>query len=55
MLKLNKKSNKLIIGVHEIYGINQHMVEFCELLSDQNFDVICPNLLEREIPYNYSQ
>ncbi|MFJ8235569.1 dienelactone hydrolase family protein [Ureibacillus sp. NPDC094379] len=55
MLKLNKRSNKLIIVVHEIYGINQHMVELCEILSDQNFDVICPNLLEQEIPYNYSQ
>ncbi|WP_408010249.1 dienelactone hydrolase family protein [Pseudalkalibacillus sp. A8] len=55
MLKINKKSDKLIIIVHEIYGINQHMVDLCELLSEQNFDVICPNLLEQEIPFDYSQ
>ena len=55
MLKINKKSDKLIIVVHEIYGINQHMVDLCELLSEQNFDVICPNLLEQEITFDYSQ
>jgi dienelactone hydrolase len=55
VLKINKKSDKLIIIVHEIYGINQHMVELCELLSEQNFDVLCPNLLEQEIPFDYSQ
>lgn len=55
MVKINKKSDKLIIVVHEIYGINQHMVDLCELLSEQNFDVICPNLLEQEIPFDYFQ
>ncbi|KAB2336273.1 dienelactone hydrolase family protein [Cytobacillus depressus] len=55
MLKINKKSDNLIIVVHEIYGINQHMVDLCELLSEQNFDLICPNLFEQEIPFDYSQ
>ncbi|WP_339146170.1 MULTISPECIES: dienelactone hydrolase family protein [unclassified Sutcliffiella] len=55
MLKTNKKSDKLIIVVHEIYGINQHMVDLCELLIEQNFDVICPNLLEQEKSFDYSQ
>ena len=55
MFKINKKSDKLIIVVHEIYGINQHMVDLCELLAEQNFDVICPNLLEQEIPIDYPQ
>ncbi|EKN66560.1 dienelactone hydrolase [Neobacillus bataviensis LMG 21833] len=54
MLKINKKSDKLIIVIHEIYGINQHMVDLCELLSAQNFDVICPNLLEQEVSFDYS-
>lgn len=54
MLKINKKSDKLIIVVHEIYGINQHMVDVCNLLSEENFDIICPDLLEH-IPFDYSQ
>ncbi|KQL18230.1 dienelactone hydrolase family protein [Cytobacillus solani] len=55
MLKINNKSDKLIVVVHEIYGINQHMVDLCELLSEENFDIICPDLLEQEIPFDYSQ
>ncbi|QFT89216.1 Carboxymethylenebutenolidase [Bacillus sp. THAF10] len=55
MIKIQNKSENLIIVVHEIYGINQHMTDLCELLSEQNFDVICPNLLEQEIPFDYSQ
>jgi len=50
-----KKSDKLIILIHEIYGINQHIKNFCDLLSQQGFDVICPNLLEREQAFDYSE
>jgi dienelactone hydrolase len=31
------------------------MTDLCEILSEQNFDVICPNLLEQEIPFDYTQ
>lgn len=56
MIKLiHTKSDTAIIVIHEIYGINQHMKSFCELLSEQHFDVICPNLLERDTPFDYSQ
>lgn len=49
------KSDTAIILIHEIYGINQHMKSFCEFLSEQNFDVICPNLLGSDVPFDYSQ
>ncbi|MDR4946077.1 dienelactone hydrolase family protein [Neobacillus cucumis] len=55
MLQILKKSGNLIIVIHEIYGINQHIKNFCDLLSKQDFDVICPNLLEREQPFDYSE
>ncbi|MEH7747962.1 dienelactone hydrolase family protein [Neobacillus drentensis] len=55
MLQKLKKSGNLIIVIHEIYGINQHIKNFCDLLSKQDFDVICPNLLEREQPFDYSE
>ncbi|PAE24963.1 dienelactone hydrolase family protein [Bacillus sp. 7894-2] len=51
----DSNANSLILVIHEIYGINQHINSFCELLTKQNFDVICPNLLEREMPFDYSQ
>lgn len=52
---MHTKSDTAIIVIHEIYGINQYMKSFCGLLSEQNFDVICPNLLGRDTPFNYSQ
>ncbi|MGG1397549.1 dienelactone hydrolase family protein [Bacillus salipaludis] len=55
MLQILKKSDDLIIVIHEIYGINQHIKNFCDLLSKQDFDVICPNLLEREQSFDYSE
>ncbi|MEH6906922.1 dienelactone hydrolase family protein [Neobacillus drentensis] len=55
MLQILKKSGNLIIVIHEIYGINQHIKNFCNLLTKQDFDVICPNLLEREQPFDYSE
>ena len=55
MLQILKKSGNLIIVIHEIYGINQHIKNFCDLLSKQHFDVICPNLIEREHPFDYSE
>ena len=55
MAQFNNKSDKLIIVIHEIYGVNQHIQRFCELLSKQRFDVICPDLLGRDDPFSYSE
>lgn len=54
MINIQRNSNKLIIVVHEIYGLNQHMMKVCKSLSEIGFDVICPNLLENEAPFDYS-
>lgn len=54
MISIQGISNKLIVVVHEIYGVNQHMNSICHSLSERGFDVICPNLLEREEPFDYS-
>ncbi|UOQ50390.1 dienelactone hydrolase family protein [Gracilibacillus caseinilyticus] len=55
MIQILNEADSLIIVIHEIYGINQHMTSFCERLSEQGFDVICPNLLKREQPFDYSE
>ncbi|WP_318184073.1 dienelactone hydrolase family protein [Metabacillus idriensis] len=41
--------------LHEIYGINKHIKDYCQLLRDQGFEVLCPNLLVKEEHYDYSQ
>jgi dienelactone hydrolase len=55
LIQIHKDSSTLVLVIHEIYGINQHMHNFCKLLSDHSLDVICPNLLERDTPFDYSQ
>lgn len=55
VLNIHSKSNKVIIVIHEIYGINQHMNSICHSLLEQGYDVICPNLLKQEEPFAYSQ
>ncbi|RZT23576.1 dienelactone hydrolase family protein [Fictibacillus sp. BK138] len=55
MIQIHNDSRTLVLVIHEIYGINQHMHDFCKLLSDHSLDVICPNLVERDTPFDYSQ
>lgn len=54
LINIQTNSDKLMIVVHEIYGINQHMKDVCATLSQWGFNVICPNLLEKETPFDYS-
>ncbi|MFD1954527.1 dienelactone hydrolase family protein [Paenibacillus thailandensis] len=48
MLFIPKHSDTAIIVLHEIYGVNRHMQYICKLLSENDVDVYCPDLLERE-------
>lgn len=52
--KLNK-SDKLIIVIHEIYGVNQHIKTYCNHFAKLGYEVICPNLLNKEQPFPYDQ
>lgn len=52
MMRILNNSDSVIIVVHEIYGVNEHMRSICQSFSD--FDVICPNLLEGA-PFDYSE
>ncbi|MFD0698034.1 dienelactone hydrolase family protein [Paenibacillus sp. GCM10027628] len=50
-MSTNKRS--LVIILHEIYGINNHINYFCDLMMNEGFDVFSPNLLHREsFPYD---
>ncbi|MGG1636677.1 dienelactone hydrolase family protein [Paenibacillus sp. FSL K6-3182] len=54
MISIINGSETLIIVIHEIYGINRHMQHICQSLADHDFDVICPNLLVQEVPFDYA-
>lgn len=46
---VNKDSKRpLIILIHEIYGVNDHIQHIGDLLRARGMEVIIPNLLERE-------
>ncbi|BFH64787.1 dienelactone hydrolase family protein [Paenibacillus azoreducens] len=51
---MNKRFSpqSLVIILHEIYGINDHIRFFSDELTKEGFDVIAPNLLDRgAFPY----
>jgi dienelactone hydrolase len=48
-------SDSVIIVLHEIYGINPHILKVCEYFKTSGFDVICPDLLNLNEPFDYDQ
>ncbi|MBU3174870.1 dienelactone hydrolase family protein [Clostridium estertheticum] len=54
-MKIINNSNSVIIVLHEIYGINQHIKLVCEKFSMAGYDIICPNLINLNHPFNYDQ
>ncbi|MCX7708721.1 MAG: dienelactone hydrolase family protein [Clostridia bacterium] len=46
--------DNLIIVLHEIYGINRHMLAVCTHYSSNGFDVMCPNLLGEDQVFDYA-
>jgi dienelactone hydrolase len=55
MLTYINNSDTAIIVLHEIYGINQHIVNVCEELAKYKYDIIAPNLLYDRSPFGYDQ
>ena len=52
-MKIIDNSDSVIIVLHEIYGINQHIQMVCEKFSMNGYDIICPNLIHLTQPFNY--
>lgn len=55
MLTYNNNSDTLIIVLHEIYGVNKHVINVCETLSKHHYDSIAPNLLKENVVFDYDQ
>lgn len=51
-MKIINNSDSVIIVLHEVYGINQHIQMVCEKLSMKGYDIICPNLIDIPQPFN---
>ncbi|MDQ0112425.1 dienelactone hydrolase family protein [Paenibacillus harenae] len=48
------RKSSLVIILHEIYGVNDHINFFSDIMNKEGFEVLCPNLLHRE-PFSYDQ
>lgn len=53
MLTILNNSDTVIIVLHEIYGVNQHIKRVCEYYSKAGFDIICPDLINQSQPFKY--
>ena len=54
MLAFRNYSDTLVIVLHEIYGINEHIKRVCQNLALQGFTVLCPDLLDGKV-FSYHQ
>lgn len=52
-MKIIDNSDSVIIVLHEIYGINEHIQMVCDKFSINKYNVICPNLIGLTQPFNY--
>lgn len=55
MLTILNNSDTVIIVLHEIYGVNQHIKMACEYYSKAGFDIICPDLTNQIQPFKYAE
>lgn len=55
MLAFRNNSDKLVIVLHEIYGINEHINSVCKNLAEFGYDIVCPDLLDGKPAFDYSQ
>lgn len=51
-MKIINNSDSVIIVLHEVYGINQHIKMVCKKMYMKGYDVICPNLIDISQPFN---
>ncbi|PEA08505.1 dienelactone hydrolase family protein [Bacillus cereus] len=48
------KKKLALIVVHEIYGVNNHMHQVIDHFTSSHIDVFCPNLLQSQHVFHYS-
>lgn len=48
-------SDTLVIVLHEIYGINEHITGVCRELADAGYDAACPDLLDGKPAFSYER
>ena len=55
MLTYTQHSDAVVIVLHEIYGINEHITTVCKKISCYGIDVIVPDLLSGRKAFSYEE
>ncbi len=50
---IKKDPETLIVVLHEIYGINNHIIGVCRSFATEEYAVISPNMLQINLHYKY--
>lgn len=54
-MNILNKSDCVVIILHEIYGINDHILSVCKYYRERGWKVICPNLLNLDSSFTYEE
>lgn len=54
-LELKADSDAAVIVLHEIYGVNRHILDLCADYQALGFDVYCPDLYDSVKPFPYNR
>lgn len=55
MLTYIHHSDTVLVILHEIYGLNEHIMDACERFSKYEIDIIAPNLIHGRDPFHLEQ
>lgn len=55
MIKYINRNKSVIIVLHEIYGINDFIMDICYQYHTEGYDIFCPNLFNRNESFPYSK
>lgn len=55
MISHLNRSDTAVFVLHEIYGLNQHILDFCKDMAQSGFDVYAPDLLGNGQVFNEEQ
>jgi dienelactone hydrolase len=54
-MELKQNASACVILLHEIYGVNEHIKHYAQLLFKRGFDVYVPNMIQRNEPFTYEE
>lgn len=54
-MEVNNDSKTLIIILHEIYGVNEHIKSVCQQFAEKGYDVASPEYKNTVKTFGYNQ